>query len=91
VGNEHGIRHGTPRPDTAADAVVPLALVVTVTHVIAALTHMVALVMHVCHARLCGVLRGRHPGPGTPGLVSGVGGNPACGHTSSAFDPALGP
>jgi hypothetical protein len=70
IGKEPGGWHGSIQSGTAAAAVLRLALVVTVTHVVGALSCMVALVMHVPYARLCGVLRGRHPGPGTPGLVA---------------------
>lgn len=55
VGNEHRVRRGCTRPDTAADAMMPLALVVTVTHIVGALDCLGALVMHVPYARLCGV------------------------------------
>jgi hypothetical protein len=67
--DEHGERHGGSRPDTVADALLLLAMVRTVWHVVGVLGCLVALVMHVPYARLCCVLRGRHPGPGTPGVV----------------------
>lgn len=47
VGNEHRILHRSTRPDYAGDAVLLLALVLTVTHVVGTLTWLVALVMHV--------------------------------------------
>ena len=45
-------------------------------------------VLHVFSACLCGVFVGWHPGPGITGRVGAV---PHEGHTSSAFNPALGP
>jgi hypothetical protein len=47
--------------------------------------------LHVFLARLCGVLPGRHPGPGTPGVAEAGSGASRVGHTSSACNPALGP
>lgn len=69
MGNEHRDGLGGTRSDTAVDDV-SLAVVGTVRHVVVALACLVTLVMHVPYARLCRVLRGRHPGPGTPGLVA---------------------
>jgi hypothetical protein len=47
VGNKDGIRHAATRRATTVDAVLPSALVGTVTHAVGALTCMVALRMHV--------------------------------------------
>ena len=52
---------------------------------------LIALGMHVLYARLCCVLRGRHPGPGTPDRWKRGRGQSRRGHTGSAFNPALGP
>jgi hypothetical protein len=68
TGKEQGGWHGSTRRDTAA-AVLPLALVVTPTVVVDVPACKAVLMLHVFLARLCGVLPGRHPGPGTPGVA----------------------
>jgi hypothetical protein len=70
VGNEDRIRHGSIRPDTAADAVVPLALVVIGMNIVGALVCLVALVMHVPYARLCGGVAWTAPRTGDTGQVA---------------------
>ena len=91
VGNEHRIPHGSIRPDTQADGVVLSALGVTVTHVLGALTCLVALVMHVrCLSVRCSSVDGTQD-RGHGQVAAGRGQSRSEGHTSSAFNPALGP
>jgi hypothetical protein len=69
-----------------------LALVVTLTLVVDVPACKAVLMLHVFLARLCGVLPGRHPGPGTPGVVgAGSGASRVQDTPSSAFNPVLGP
>ena len=65
---------------------------VTVTMIVCAVGWLDAFVLHVLSARLCGVLLfGRHPGPGTQGLVeAGSGQSRRRDHTNPAFNPTLG-
>jgi hypothetical protein len=55
-----------------------------VTLVIGAPASRAVLMLHVIFTCLCGVLRGRHPGPGTPGRWTRVGAVPRGTHQLSA-------
>ncbi len=89
AGKEHRGWHDRTRPDAAIDAQ-PQWLVVALTLVAGAPASRVILMLHVILTCLCGVLHGRHPGPGHRADGRGWG-QSRVGHTSSARNPALGP
>ena len=76
-----------------ADAVLSVALLITVLAVVRVQIWVLVLVMHVpCCLSLLPILRGWHPRPGTPDVaVAGSGALPHERHTSPACNPALGP
>jgi hypothetical protein len=90
-GDEHGVRNGSTRPDTVLDTVLSSAPVVTVTHVVCVLGCLVALVLHV-PSPVCAVscVDGTQDRGHRAWWQRGRG-QSRVGHTSSAFNPALGP
>ena len=81
----------TRRNQTPGEVVLSLTMVVTAWHAVDVLACLVDLVMHAPYARLCGVSRGRHPGPGTSAGGKRGRGQSRVVHTGSACNPALGP